>query len=164
MPCSFCAHEAAFGPFGAVHVCRSCSRRIALLAGDTSSRDVFWRERRQDEDEEAAPDNLQVPPYEKQDAVPPARTSSRCLTSPDDLDFAAFKVSVADLEDPETHWHLAVAYCEMGLYADALREGEFALTMATTDRVRGGALELLVTRPLLRPGGIERLRAALIVN
>lgn len=95
------------------------------------------------------------------------RPPRRALSSRDDPGDPVLEASKANLEaitagaDPELFGHLAIAYWEMGLYDDALREAGHALTKTTTDRVRSGALALLLEPPLLRREGIGRLRALL---
>ena len=54
--------------------------------------------------------------------------------------FAAFKAGVAkqiSADDAQTHFNLAVAYGEMGLLADAVREAAIALGEAASLPVAG---------------------------
>lgn len=67
-------------------------------------------------------------------------------------------------EDADSHLHLAIAYREMALYGDAVREAAVAFR-ATRDRKKADeAMWLLLSPPLLKPDGVEALRARLRMN
>jgi hypothetical protein len=81
--------------------------------------------------------------------------------------FAEFKRGVERVlsaEDVESHLNLGLAYREMGLCADAVREAAVALLAARDEATRKTALEMLLTEPLLQRGGLEVLRARLTTN
>lgn len=83
--------------------------------------------------------------------------------------FRKFKDGIAreiSLEDAESHLNLGIAYLEMGLVKDAVREvGTAVLGVAPHDTgVMRKAIEMLLTRPLLRLRGLAALRARLITN
>jgi hypothetical protein len=85
--------------------------------------------------------------------------------------FEEFKRGVATpitIDDAESHYALSRAYVEMGLFLDARREA--ALVIAARSRpadaaakkeVTEGALNVLLSAPLLRRDGLERLRERL---
>lgn len=64
-------------------------------------------------------------------------------------------------DDSESHYHLAAAYREMGLHADALREAAVALEHAPDEAKATAALRLLLMPPLLREDGLHELGAQL---
>lgn len=86
--------------------------------------------------------------------------------NPDEV-FAQFKRGVEKqlfAEDAESHLNLAIAYREMGLYGDAVREAAVAFR-ATRDRKKADeAMALLLSPPLLKLDAIEALRAQFRMN
>lgn len=75
--------------------------------------------------------------------------------------FQRFKEGVAQAISPDdfqSHADLAQAYKEMGLNTDALREAAVALESPKASRT---ALRVVLTAPLLKPGGLEELKVRL---
>jgi hypothetical protein len=64
--------------------------------------------------------------------------------------------------DSQSHYYLAVAYRELGMHADALREGAMALEQTDDVMQATAALRLILTEPLVRASGRDALRARLI--
>ena len=64
-------------------------------------------------------------------------------------------------EDLEAHLNLAGAYREMELHGGAVRHAALALHYSRERGMRDRALKLLLTAPLLLPGGLAALRARL---
>lgn len=65
-------------------------------------------------------------------------------------------------EETDAHYHLALAYREMGLHADALREAAVALESTDDAATATAALRVLLTEPLLRADGLRVLRERLV--
>jgi len=148
--CSFCGQAATLEPSAGFWVCSSCAKRIAKLVVESKPESVadIW--------------SSVAPPLgrgEPQQVV-------RADIDPDRL-FEEFKEGVAkniSVNDANSHSHLAEAYREMGLYADAVREAALALGAAVATRTADIPLRLLLTAPLLRPDGLERLRRRLLAQ
>lgn len=145
--CSFCGQIATLEPTIGLQVCRSCAQRIARLISENESASIveIWSS--------VAPPLVRREPH----AIDPAVIDS-------DHVFEEFKERVArelSIGDADSHLHLAEAYREMGLYFDARREAAVALNAAVAVKTAEMALRILVTPPLLRPGGLERLRERL---
>ncbi len=147
--CSFCDQSANVNVVTPrIGVCDACVTQIARVLRDQSAVDDVWTF-----------------------ADPPARTAAAVRASPmrsnetasvDEV-FEAFKQGVMQtisLDDVETHTNLAMAYIEMGLLIDALREVLIAVA-APRSATTTTALKLLLTPPLLTPSGLERLGARL---
>jgi hypothetical protein len=64
--------------------------------------------------------------------------------------------------DVDSHLRLADAYVEMGLHEDAVREAVVAFHGARDRAQAEGALRLLLSAPLLKPGGLVALRGRLM--
>lgn len=149
--CSFCDAVASFSPFGTTLACDACARRVARLAerSNTDARSTIWS-------------TAAAPPAEAKNAehVPAPHPD------PDEV-FAQFKRGVEkqlSADDAESHLHLAIAYREMALYEDAVREAAVAFR-GTRDRKKADeAMGLLLSPPLLKPDGIEALRARFRMN
>ncbi len=148
-PCSFCGRPSWFGPFEAVFVCEACPRRIGeVLRLEPRS---VWSIRTLGE--------------------PPAASGGearRAAARNADVDetFRRFEEGVAAAVAPDdagTHADLAVAYREMGLDDDALREAGVALEKGRDPHTLRRALKLLLTPPLITPGGLAKLRRRLKV-
>ena len=149
--CALCDAAPSFGPYGTVRACEPCARRVARLAGRSNreARSTIWATA-------DAPATVAKP-------VEP--------THPADADpervFEQFKRGVEQqlsAVDGESHLHLAIAYREMGLYGDAVREAAVAFEAAPDRKVAEEALGLLLTPTLLRPDGIDAMRARLRMN
>jgi hypothetical protein len=134
-----------------VGVCERCARSIAFLAREAEHADLseVW--------------SLVAPPKG------PAQSTSASRSEPD-----AEKV-FADLErglettispnDGQAHLDLAVAYSEMGLHVDALREAAIAaFATGGNGETTSAALKALLTRPLMRAGGLVALRRRLEID
>jgi hypothetical protein len=77
--------------------------------------------------------------------------------------FEEFKERVAaqiSADDAQSHLHLGQAYLEMGLLLDAQREAGLAVGASAVEIATAG-LRILLTAPLLRDGGLARLRERL---
>ncbi len=61
------------------------------------------------------------------------------------------------VSDADSHFNISVAYREMGLYGEAVRELATALEGAQTAETTKTVLEVLLSPPLLRPGGIHQI-------
>jgi hypothetical protein len=134
LPCSFCARTAEYGLMGEFAVCDPCARRISVVARGAGRHEI-WSE---DEAETAGDEAL-----------------------------VRFKESVRDQisdEDAESHANLAEAYREMGLYEDSIREAAMAVAAARDARVMKTAVEMLLSTPLLKRGGLGPLRTRLIAS
>lgn len=105
----------------------------------------------------------------------PARPPTATVESVDvEHVFEEFKRGVATqitIDDAESHYALARAYVEMGLFLDARREAAVviaarsrpadAAAARTKKEVTEGALKVLLSAPLLRRDGLKRLRERL---
>jgi tetratricopeptide (TPR) repeat protein len=84
---------------------------------------------------ETLPDRPQLTPFEHPELIPSAGDSSVADTvSPDDI-FARFKDTPKqefEQGDSETHYNLGIAYMEMGLHDDAIKE--FRISVNDPDR------------------------------
>jgi hypothetical protein len=147
-PCSFCARPSWFGPFDGIVVCETCPRRIGALADHAAVSPVanIWA--------------LTGPPARPEKADKPL--------PPPDVDaeelFRRFTEGVAATispDDTQSHADLSQAYKEMGLNSDALREAAIALERGTNPEVIRAALRVVLTAPLLKPGGLKELKARL---
>jgi hypothetical protein len=78
--------------------------------------------------------------------------------------FPSFKEGVSNAISPDdaaSHADLAVAYAEMGLRADALREAGIALTITSRSPVTQVALRVLFGSALMTPSGLRALQRRL---
>lgn len=149
--CSFCDADASFGPHDGARACDPCARRIARLATQSDHRALraIWSF--------AGARTVAEKKPERMDAEAP---------DPDEV-FAAFKRGVdkqLSADDVDSHLHLAIAYREMALYEDAVREAAVALQGTRETRKVDEALGMLLTAPLLRPGGVGALRVRFRMN
>ena len=138
-PCSFCSLGADYAPFKGFALCDRCARRIATVARQ-ANRDEIW--------------------FEEQDEGADGQGVA-------DVDhaLARLKKSVdADIpsQDAESHANLAEAYRAIGLYRDAVREAATALDAAANARVMNWVLEMLLSAPLIKPGGFGPLRSRVL--
>jgi hypothetical protein len=164
--CFSCGLPAAFCPVDDVSVCKECAKRIAMLVFRASSHVVagIWSV-------------TGSPPGAHQRPVPPASYD------PQEVErlFAEFMRGVEKQlapQDMQAHLDLAVAFCEMGLHGDALREAAVTLQAALAMNRResetpkdryvmndgkmvDAALKVLLTAPLLKEEGLRVLRSAL---
>ena len=145
--CSFCGEVATLEPSPGLRVCRSCAKRIARLVAETKPESLtdIWSSAGAPPASLAGWQNVEV-------EIDTERV------------FEEFKEGVAKNisgADAESHSHLAEAYREMGLYVDAVREAAIAVNAAVAQRSVEGPLRFLLTPPLLRPDGLERLRERL---
>ena len=149
--CALCDAAPSFGPYGTVRACEPCAQRVARLAGRSNGevRSTIWATT-------DAPAAVAKP-------VEPAH-------SPDVDHEKVFEQLKRGVErqlsavDGESHLHLAIAYREMGLYGDAVREAAVAFEAVPQRRVAEEALGLLLTPTLLRPDGIDALRVRFRMN
>jgi hypothetical protein len=149
--CSFCDAVASFGPYEAAHACDACARRVARLAESSGgeARSTIWSTA-------GAPAAI-------------AKNAEQMRGDEPDADevFAQFKLGVEkrlSADDADSHLNLAIAYREMALYGDAVREAAVAFR-ATRDRKKADeAMGILLSPPLLKPDGIEALRARFTMN
>ena len=151
LKCSFCDAAASFGPNGTVRACEPCARRVARLAGrsDREARSTIW-------------ETVYAPAAEAK----PVEHARPAHVDPEKV-FEEFKRGLQrqlSSVDAETHLDLATAYRDMGLYGDAVREAAVAFDAARERKVAEEALGLLLTPTLLRPDGIEALRARFRMN
>jgi hypothetical protein len=75
--------------------------------------------------------------------------------------FEKLKADIAThihIDDAESHLNLAIAYSEMGLNADAVLEAATALRADIEGPNARQALQMLLTRPLMLPEGMKKLR------
>jgi hypothetical protein len=130
--CGEALEQALISVAGVVVVCNACVRLIVQLA---------LRGRRQDVEEiwEGVP----VSPFEPESLSPTAEHSA------------------LSADDVEAHENLAIAYSEMGLYRDAVREAAIALSSQTSAPRANGALRTLLTPPMMKRDGMRALRAQL---
>jgi hypothetical protein len=78
--------------------------------------------------------------------------------------FAEFKRGVGNQisdEDADSHLNLAMAYLEMSLYGDAVRELSVVIEGTRDSNIVNSALGLLLAPPLLKTNGLSALRAQL---
>jgi len=154
--CSFCGSGRAFGPYERHHVCAACAKRVAELAQRSHPESVssIWPSRG---------DAMAVPC----DVIAQSGGSSLAPFVPVSDMIHELETAVAahvSREDVRARLDLADAYREMDLYDDALEEAAFALTSTNDGEMIDRALRLLLTAPLLRPGGFTALRARLTLN
>ena len=64
-------------------------------------------------------------------------------------------------DDVRAHYDLALAYAEMGLSEDAVREAGVVLAHTDDDLMRGSALAIAFGRVTLRPAGLAAISIAL---
>lgn len=128
--CSFCSAFGDYGPFGTVTICNRCTRRLAAIILEGDDGDV-WADNALAREERAGAELL-----------------SR---------FRAAVSTNISVTDSDSHLNIAVAYREMGLYRDAVREGAIALDGAQSSAAINSILELLLSAPLLRPRGAHEL-------
>lgn len=145
-PCSFCGQTATLDPSAGLRVCWSCAKRIATLAMQSEAGNLadIW--------------SSVAPPLE--------RAAAPVVRGEIDVErvFDTFKEGVAkqiSADDVDSHTHLAEAYREMGMYSDAVREAAVAVTAARAPLSAARPLGFLLTPPLLRSDGLERLRERL---
>jgi hypothetical protein len=145
--CSFCGQAAKLEPSEGLRVCWSCAKRIANLVVESKPGSLadIW--------------SSVAPPQDRAEPQPVARGEI-------DVErvFDAFREGITkqiSTDDVDSHTHLAEAYREMGMYVDAVREAAIAVTGALAPRSAQGPLGLLLTPPLLRWDGMERLRQRL---
>jgi hypothetical protein len=78
--------------------------------------------------------------------------------------FARFKAGVVAVirpEDFQAHWDLGVAYAEMGLHADAIREVATSLDERASQQMAQAAFALIFTPPRAVQGALDVVVAAL---
>jgi hypothetical protein len=142
--CSFCDRTIVFGPFETVRLCEPCARRVAKLAR-RGARLVgsIW--------------------------------DTSCSSSPLPIDAGGeagqaledFKRGVTRRSPPldaDGRLNLAIAYREMSLFADAVREAALVVETATDRRKMREALEVLLRAPLLRATAFDVLRRELTAH
>jgi hypothetical protein len=128
--CSFCSAPSFAKPADDVSVCEGCAARIGRLAkSDTGE---IWA---------VAGPGEEQPSFTKMLRVFQLQVAERIATT-----------------DSESHYHLAHAYRAMGLFEDAVRSAGTALDAEPPAIPHAPALTLLFTAPLLREGGLDRLR------
>jgi hypothetical protein len=144
--CTFCGQPASLGPMPKVHVCRTCAKRIGALASFERGGSTAWS---------------------TQAAPPRAAPAESAEVERDLREFKAGVAKQISAEDFESHFDLAEAYREMGLFDDALREAAVVLTTASpkltavATKVTELTLRLVLTPPLLKPRGLDQLRRQL---
>lgn len=129
--CSFCSREEATVHASRASACDGCALIIAELANDPSA--DIW-----------------------------AKTTQTSPPSDADRDFEGFKAEVEAqiaVEDADSRLALAVAYIQMGLLDDARREAGMALRARRNAGSAAGALDALVSEPLLTEAAVRRLKA-----
>jgi hypothetical protein len=168
--CFFCGGRGrAFGPYERQHVCAGCAKRVAELAQRSRPETLssIWPSRST---------AVAVPSDMFSRSTMPMR--ARAKSAPDSAIFGATGVGNFDgvvraprgstahisREDVRARLDLADAYREMDLYDDALEEAALALTSTNDSEMIDRALRLLLTEPLLKPGGFLALRARLTLN
>jgi len=139
--CSFCQRPRLYEPRRGVHVCERCAVRIGELACDRGASASVWTIREQ-----------------------PA--SARPASSRSDVEeaFRSFKEGVAAeiaADDTRAHADLALAYAEMGLSADALREASLVLGRAADVDATETALRAVLSPSLVKPSGLRELKRRL---
>jgi hypothetical protein len=131
--CTFCSAAAALVPTDEYQTCWTCARRIARLARHADH------------------------------PVPLEIWDAPSLARDENMEELAARVAEAIApSDSQSHYYLAVAYREMGMHADALREAALALEQTDDVMKATGALRLILTEPLIRTSGREALRERLI--
>lgn len=143
--CSFCSAPSFAKPCEDVSICERCAARVGRLAKEDGGE--IW---------EVVPVSRSTPPGPPDGAVDDQPSFTKMLR--------AFQRQVAEriaTTDCESHYHLAHAYRAMGLFEDAVRAAGAALDVTPPLVPHSPALALLFTEPLLREGGLERLRARL---
>lgn len=145
--CSFCSAPSFASPADGVSVCEGCAARVGRLAKSDTG-DIWAVVAVSRSTPPAAPDGA-----EKTDEQPSFAKMLR-----------VFQRQVAEriaTTDSESHYHLAHAYRAMGLFEDAVRAAGTALDVEPPAVPHAPALVLLFTEPLLREGGLDRLRERL---
>lgn len=127
--CTFCSRPATLIPTEECRVCPACTKVIAAVATSPSASREIW------------------------DAAVPEKRDDEVEA------FAARVAQKISPHDSESHFHMAMAYREMGLHGEALREAAIALGSAPEATKATTTLRLLLTPPLLRPDGIAKLKA-----
>lgn len=147
--CSFCSAPSFAKPLDDVSICEGCAARVGRLAKDDSG--DIWA---------VVAVSRSTPPG------PPDATGEH--TNDEQPSFTkmlrGFQRQVAERiarTDSESHYHLAHAYRAMGLFEDAVRAAATALDVTPPGVPHAPALTLLLTEPLLREGGLERLKERL---
>jgi hypothetical protein len=146
IPCTFCKQPSLFKPADGVHVCENCAARIGGLAQDAVGVENIW--------------SLTEPEPRTDAKLPSARPSKGEFEET----FPSFKEGVSNAISPDdaaSHADLAVAYAEMGLRADALREAGIALTITSRSPVTQVALRVLFGSALMTPSGLRALQRRL---
>ena len=147
MKCSFCDADASFGPYEAISACEPCADRVARQA-------------------ERSLGSIWASVGEHIADVTTTGDVSRDVPNVDEV-FEDFKRGVekqVSVDDAESHLSLAVAYREMQLYEDAVREAAVAFRGASDRKTLAQALGMLLSAPLLRDEGLEALRRRLRLN
>jgi hypothetical protein len=144
--CEFCSGAAAFGPFDGASVCEGCARRIAelVLRSDARTLGAIWSSARQLAD-------------------PPAGIVPTAEEAVADAALTDFTRGVANVISP-AHVPLRAQLPVVNPdddFADSLRR---AVHAAADDDGVAVALRVLLTPPLLRPGGILELRRRLLAD
>lgn len=145
--CTFCSAPSFAKPLDDVAICERCAARVGRLAKDDTGE--IW---------EVVAVSRSTPPgppdgEHKSDEQPSFTKMLR-----------VFQRQVAERiasTDSESHYHLAHAYRAMGLFEDAVRAAGLSLDIEPPAVAHAPALTLLLTEPLLREGGLDRLKKRL---
>lgn len=147
--CTFCSGASfATTPEG-VSVCEACARKIGALAKSDDGQ--IWT---------VVAVSRSTPPEAPGSTAKPADEQPSFTKM-----LRAFQRQVSERiasSDNESHYHLAHAYRAMGLFEDAVRAAGTALDVAPPAMPHAPALALLLTEPLLKENGLDRIRERLV--
>ena len=141
--CTFCSAPSFAKPLDDVSVCERCAARVGRLAKEDAG--DIW---------DIVAVSRSTPPG------PPDGTTTEEQPSFTKM-LRVFQRQVAERiasSDGESHYHLAHAYRAMGLFEDAVRAAGAALDVDPPATPHAPALALLFTPPLLRDGGLDRVK------
>ena len=144
--CTFCSAPSFAKPLDDVSICERCAARVGRLAKEDTGE--IW---------EVVAVSRSTPP-----GPPDGSGEAKSDEQPRFTKMLrVFQRQVAERiasTDGESHYHLAHAYRAMGLFEDAVRAAGLSLDIEPPAVPHAPALTLLFTAPLLREGGLERLK------
>jgi hypothetical protein len=153
--CTFCSAPSFAKPLDDVAICERCAARVGRLAKEDSG-DIWAVVAVSRSTPPGAPDGTgasgeqaggEQPSFTKMLRVFQRQVAERIATT-----------------DSESHYHLAHAYRAMGLFEDAVRAAGLSLDIEPPGIPHAPALTLLFTEPLLREGGLDRVKELLGVR